>query len=168
MPDASFDFVAQNQGLVRSLPLVAGAGGFAGLLLNRALSGVSGLGRTRESTPLPDTQVQGAGSCPTTECCTLCSHCRHKQQPEQIAPVVDASSSQSRADVLGILLSAVLLLTGLQWLALKPKAVDAVSGCVCGCVLPQQRSRGALRPRSASSPGVQVTCLGVLVYVLRC
>lgn len=45
----------------------------------------------------------------------------------QIAPIVDAGSSQSRADVLGILLSAVLLLTGLQWLALKPKVVDAVS-----------------------------------------
>ena len=45
----------------------------------------------------------------------------------QIAPVVDASSSQSRADVLGILLSAVLLLTGLQWLALKPKIPEAVS-----------------------------------------
>lgn len=45
----------------------------------------------------------------------------------QIAPIVDAGSSQSRADVLGILLSAVLLLTGLQWLALKPKTVDAVS-----------------------------------------
>eukprot|EP00775_Hariotina_reticulata_P011129 gene11129-11283_t len=44
-----------------------------------------------------------------------------------IAPVVDASSSQSRADVLGILLSAVLLLTGLQWLALKPKSVEAVA-----------------------------------------
>lgn len=29
--------------------------------------------------------------------------------------------------MLGILLSAVLLLTGLQWLALKPKVVDAVS-----------------------------------------
>jgi hypothetical protein len=44
----------------------------------------------------------------------------------QIAPIVDAGSSQSRADVLGILLSAVLLLTGLQWLALKPKPIDAV------------------------------------------
>eukprot|EP00878_Enallax_costatus_P009874 GHUV01010311.1.p1 GENE.GHUV01010311.1~~GHUV01010311.1.p1 ORF type:complete len:311 (+),score=99.09 GHUV01010311.1:286-1218(+) len=44
-----------------------------------------------------------------------------------IAPVVDASSSQSRADVLGILLSAVLLLTGLQWLALKPKPIEAVA-----------------------------------------
>lgn len=40
VPDASFDFVAQNQGLVRSLPLWAGAAGFGGLLLNRALSGV--------------------------------------------------------------------------------------------------------------------------------
>ncbi|PNH03732.1 hypothetical protein TSOC_010182 [Tetrabaena socialis] len=43
-----------------------------------------------------------------------------------IAPVVDASSSQSRADVLGIVLSAVLLLTGLQWLALKQREVAAV------------------------------------------
>lgn len=40
VPDASFDFVAQNQGAVRSLPLWAGAAGFAGLLLNRSLSGV--------------------------------------------------------------------------------------------------------------------------------
>ncbi|GLI68176.1 hypothetical protein VaNZ11_012516 [Volvox africanus] len=43
-----------------------------------------------------------------------------------IAPVVDASSSQSRADVIGIVLSAVLLLTGLQWLSLKPREVAAV------------------------------------------
>jgi len=41
--------------------------------------------------------------------------------------VVDASSSQSRADVLVILLSAVLLLTGLQWLALRPKVKPSVS-----------------------------------------
>lgn len=32
-----------------------------------------------------------------------------------------ASSAQSRADVLVIVLSAVLMLTGLQWLSLKPK-----------------------------------------------
>jgi hypothetical protein len=44
----------------------------------------------------------------------------------QIAPVVDASSSQSRADVLAIGLSAVLLLTGLQWLSLAPKPLTAV------------------------------------------
>ena len=44
----------------------------------------------------------------------------------QIAPVVDASSAQSRADVLAIGLSAVLLLQGLQWLSLAPKPLTAV------------------------------------------
>ena len=44
----------------------------------------------------------------------------------QIAPVVDASSSQSRADVVVIGLSAVLVLTGLQWLSLRPKPLVAV------------------------------------------
>lgn len=83
VPDASYDFVARNQGLVRSLPLWGGAVGFVGLLANRAISG--------------------------------------------IAPVVDASSSQSRADVLGIVMSAVLLLTGLQWLSLKARPVEAVA-----------------------------------------
>ena len=39
----------------------------------------------------------------------------------QIAPVVDASSAQSRADVLVIFMSAVLLLTGLQWAALTTR-----------------------------------------------
>ncbi|KAL3161340.1 hypothetical protein ABBQ32_010238 [Trebouxia sp. C0010 RCD-2024] len=75
-------WVAANAGRLRSLPLVAGASGIIGVLLNRLLSGV--------------------------------------------APVVDASSSQSRTDVLVILLSAVLLLTGLQWLALQPKVKPLV------------------------------------------
>ena len=39
----------------------------------------------------------------------------------QIAPVVDASSAQSRADVLAIGLSAVTLLIGLQWISLTPR-----------------------------------------------
>ena len=43
-----------------------------------------------------------------------------------MAPVVDASSGQSRADVLLIFMSAVLLLTGLQWLSLKPRDAVAV------------------------------------------
>ncbi|CAL5219167.1 g950 [Coccomyxa viridis] len=38
-----------------------------------------------------------------------------------IAPVVDASSAQSRADVLAIGLSAVTLLIGLQWISLTPR-----------------------------------------------
>ena len=33
-----------------------------------------------------------------------------------MAPVVSATSSQSRADVLVIVMSAVLVLTGLQWI----------------------------------------------------
>jgi hypothetical protein len=82
VPDASYDFVAANQGLMRGLPLWAGGLGFVGLLANRFISGV--------------------------------------------APVVDASSAQSRADVLGIVMSAVLLLTGLQWLSLKPRVPLAI------------------------------------------
>lgn len=35
--------------------------------------------------------------------------------------MVSAGSSQSRADVLIIVMSAVLVLTGLQWATLKPK-----------------------------------------------
>ena len=41
--------------------------------------------------------------------------------------MVDASSSQSRADVVVILLSAVLTLTGLQWLSLRPVEKEPVS-----------------------------------------
>jgi hypothetical protein len=40
--------------------------------------------------------------------------------------VVDASSSASRVDVLIIFMSAVLLLTGLQWLSLKPREMTPV------------------------------------------
>jgi len=39
----------------------------------------------------------------------------------QVEPALVASSSQSRVDVIAISMSAVLALTGLQWLALKPK-----------------------------------------------
>ena len=39
----------------------------------------------------------------------------------QIEPALLAASSQSRSDVVAIFLSAVLCLTGLQWLSLKPK-----------------------------------------------
>ncbi len=40
--------------------------------------------------------------------------------------MVDASSAQSRADVLVIGLSAVLVLTGLQWLSVRPKPLTSV------------------------------------------
>ena len=38
-----------------------------------------------------------------------------------VAPVADASSSQSRADVLCLAMAGCLVLTGLTWIALKPK-----------------------------------------------
>ena len=44
----------------------------------------------------------------------------------QIAPVVDASSAQSRADVVLIAMSAVLLLTGLQWASLTAREAESV------------------------------------------
>ena len=46
----------------------------------------------------------------------------------QIAPVVDASSAQSRADVLAIGLSAVVLLIGLQWISLTPRTPAKACG----------------------------------------
>lgn len=170
----SYDFVSRNQGLVRSLPLWGGVLGFAGLLANRAVSGVRGraapgregmqgqggaglqgcvvwvVGGGRSSFrrgwgcvgagvgecapcagPNPGAAAQGGGA-------TQRGTCRPLQPPRppgphplppppQIAPVVDASSSQSRADVLGIITSAVLLLTGLQWLSLKARPVEAVA-----------------------------------------
>lgn len=39
----------------------------------------------------------------------------------QAQPALVASSSESRADVAAIIISAVLGLTGLQWLSVKPK-----------------------------------------------
>ena len=43
-----------------------------------------------------------------------------------VAPVADASSSQSRADVLCLAMTACLVLTGLTWVALKPKPPTTV------------------------------------------
>ena len=42
------------------------------------------------------------------------------------APVADASSAQSRADVLGLVMAATLTLTGFTWIALKPRAPTVV------------------------------------------
>lgn len=45
----------------------------------------------------------------------------------QANPALVASSSQSRADVATICIAAVLGLTGLQWLSLKPKTPQTVT-----------------------------------------
>jgi hypothetical protein len=157
VPDASYDFVSRNQGFIRSLPLWAGGVGFVSLLANRTLSGVSAttygfgcsfgfdiacvLASSSSSSSyliaVPgwcvDSQLLPAATSTQQSVCSRGNAGLTAAAPQcllppiQIAPIVDAGSSQSRADVLGILLSAVLLLTGLQWLALKPKPIDAVS-----------------------------------------
>nr|CAD1825736.1 unnamed protein product [Ananas comosus var. bracteatus] len=43
-----------------------------------------------------------------------------------IAPVADASSSQSRADILTLALAVTDILTGLVWLSIRPKVVSPV------------------------------------------
>ncbi|KAK7252327.1 hypothetical protein RIF29_36185 [Crotalaria pallida] len=44
-----------------------------------------------------------------------------------IAPVADAGSSQSRADLLTLGLAVTNILTGLVWLSIRPKAISVVS-----------------------------------------
>ncbi|XP_020573590.1 protein COFACTOR ASSEMBLY OF COMPLEX C SUBUNIT B CCB4, chloroplastic [Phalaenopsis equestris] len=44
-----------------------------------------------------------------------------------IAPVADASSSQSRADILTLALAVTNLLTGLVWLSIQPKNISSVA-----------------------------------------
>ncbi|KAL9421353.1 hypothetical protein AB3S75_038840 [Citrus x aurantiifolia] len=44
-----------------------------------------------------------------------------------IAPVADASSSQSRADLLAISLAVSSILTGLVWLSIRPKSITVVN-----------------------------------------
>ncbi|KAG0451411.1 hypothetical protein HPP92_026426 [Vanilla planifolia] len=52
-----------------------------------------------------------------------------------IAPVADASSSQSRADILVLSLAVTNLLTGLVWLSIQPKYISPVSPDAIECRL---------------------------------
>ncbi|XP_021747209.1 protein COFACTOR ASSEMBLY OF COMPLEX C SUBUNIT B CCB4, chloroplastic-like isoform X1 [Chenopodium quinoa] len=55
-----------------------------------------------------------------------------------IAPVADASSSQSRADLLALGLAVTNILTGLVWLSIRPKAISKVDpeGVECRWISP--------------------------------
>ncbi|XP_027153679.1 protein COFACTOR ASSEMBLY OF COMPLEX C SUBUNIT B CCB4, chloroplastic [Coffea eugenioides] len=55
-----------------------------------------------------------------------------------IAPVADASSSQSRADLLTLGLAVTNILNGLVWLSIRPKSVSAVNpeGVECQSICP--------------------------------
>ncbi|PIN18034.1 hypothetical protein CDL12_09290 [Handroanthus impetiginosus] len=55
-----------------------------------------------------------------------------------IAPVADASSSQSRADLLTLGLAVTNILNGLVWISIRPKSISAVypSGLECRRIFP--------------------------------
>ncbi|KAG1327822.1 protein COFACTOR ASSEMBLY OF COMPLEX C SUBUNIT B CCB4, chloroplastic [Cocos nucifera] len=80
--DLVSDWVSNNDGFVRSLPIFVGGLSLLAVLLNRAFS--------------------------------------------SIAPVTDASSSQSRADILTLALAVTNLLSGLVWLSIRPKYISPV------------------------------------------
>ncbi|PKI69277.1 hypothetical protein CRG98_010350 [Punica granatum] len=80
--DWAADWVPNNEGTVRSLPIYVGGASLLAVLFNRAVSG--------------------------------------------IAPVADASSSQSRADLLTLGLAVTNILTGLVWLSIRPKSISVV------------------------------------------
>ncbi|WOL20302.1 protein COFACTOR ASSEMBLY OF COMPLEX C SUBUNIT B CCB4, chloroplastic [Canna indica] len=83
------DWVASNDGLVRSLPIYVGGLSLLVVLFNRTFSG--------------------------------------------IAFVTDASSSQSRADILTLSLAVTNVLAGLVWLSIRPKYISPVAPCGVEC-----------------------------------
>ena len=133
---ASKSWVDANASKLRALPLVAGASGIIGVLLNRLLSGVSAFVICMRYIALRLSVAEQPLQHSMHSFASLSLQARLVLYM-QVAPVVDASSSQSRTDVLVILLSAVLLLTGLQWLALRPKVKPSVSSTCIHCTAPQ-------------------------------
>ncbi|KAJ6796069.1 protein COFACTOR ASSEMBLY OF COMPLEX C SUBUNIT B CCB4, chloroplastic [Iris pallida] len=84
-----------------------------------------------------------------------------------VAPVADASSSQSRADILALGLAVTNLLTGLVWLSIKPKYISPVApqGVKCERInsgLPNQVARELLWAWESLSG---TTCCRSLVIV---
>ncbi|KAF5443220.1 hypothetical protein F2P56_035796 [Juglans regia] len=84
-----------------------------------------------------------------------------------IAPVADASSSQSRADLLALGLAVTNILTGLVWLSIRPKPISVVSpeGVECQRIyshLPDSVSSELLWVWESLS---DVTCCRTLIVV---
>ena len=103
--------------IIRAVPLAAGALGISTVLANRLFSGVSSKQAKEKITREPLSPFK-------FELLNLTT--RFFPSFQQIEPALLAASSQSRADVIAIFLSAVLCLTGLQWLSLKPKVPKSV------------------------------------------
>ena len=115
------DLSPSSAAALRAGPLIAGCVGIAGVLLNRVAGGVS------------LKKKKGDGSAERGNDAALLFFffpsllSTSPLHPlSQVAPTIAAGSAQSRADVVAILLSAVLVLTGLQWLTLAPKTPEPV------------------------------------------
>ncbi|RWW29705.1 hypothetical protein BHE74_00008062, partial [Ensete ventricosum] len=111
------DWVSNNNGLVRSLPIYVGGLSLLVVLLNRAFSGIA---LVTDASRYRSFYFVNECFMSLCVCLFFCpSHC-------------SLSSSQSRADILTLSLSVTNLLTGLVWLSIRPKYVSPVSITVAG------------------------------------
>lgn len=102
---------------------MAGGLGVFSVVLNRSVAGVSLCvpSRFTQSLYLLEALSHHYALAHTGIRCDSGVNCLHVQ-----AVGLDASSAASRTDVIIIALSATLLLTGLQWIALRPVEKEAV------------------------------------------
>ncbi|KAJ0984789.1 hypothetical protein J5N97_003145 [Dioscorea zingiberensis] len=117
------DWVSENDGIVRVLPIYVGGFSLLAVLLNRSFS--------------------------------------------SIPPVADASSSQSRADILSLALAVTNILAGLVWLSIRPKNISPVvlHGVECRRLNPLISKRAALEMLWAWESLSAATCCRSLVVV---
>ncbi|XP_039120617.1 protein COFACTOR ASSEMBLY OF COMPLEX C SUBUNIT B CCB4, chloroplastic isoform X1 [Dioscorea cayenensis subsp. rotundata] len=117
------EWVWENDGFVRVLPIYVGGFSLLVVLLNRSFS--------------------------------------------NIPPVADASSSQSRADILSLALAVTNILAGLVWLSIRPKNISPVvlHGVECRRLNPLISERAVLEMLWAWDSLSAVTCCRSLVVV---
>eukprot|EP01018_Ginkgo_biloba_P002755 Gb_38027 [translate_table: standard] len=84
-----------------------------------------------------------------------------------VSPVADASSSQSRADVLTLALAVTILLTGLVWISIRPKYSDPVKlqGVECNRVDPALPTKATAELFWVWDSLSGITCCQALVIV---
>ncbi|XP_038713272.1 protein COFACTOR ASSEMBLY OF COMPLEX C SUBUNIT B CCB4, chloroplastic isoform X3 [Tripterygium wilfordii] len=87
-----------------------------------------------------------------------------------IAPVADASSSQSRADLLTLGLAVTNILAGLVWLSIRPKSISVVNpqGVECQLISPQLPDSVVSELLWVWDSLSAVTCCRSLVVVYDC
>ncbi|OMO54986.1 hypothetical protein COLO4_36266 [Corchorus olitorius] len=87
-----------------------------------------------------------------------------------IAPVADASSSQSRADLLTLGLAVTNILAGLVWLSIRPKTITPVDpqGVECQVIYPHLSQSVVSEMFWAWESLSAVTCCRSLVIVYDC